>query len=128
MPNASECTPSTVPEILAVGCLTLDRVTIRASCQGKELELTIKEFNLLAYFMQNAGRPLTRQQLLAEVWNNATIDERSVDAEIGRLRRAMGRKRSACTISTIRKIGYVLGTPAKSPNFANANSVACRES
>ena len=54
--------------LLTVGPLTLDGITRQASCAGRSIELTTREFSLLEYMMRSAGQVFTRSQILEHVW------------------------------------------------------------
>ena len=83
--------------------------------QGAELRLTAKEFELFRYFVERAGRVLTRERLLERVWgNSADVDLRSIDAHIRRLRAKLGAARDH--IETVVGIGYrFVVQPRRSP-------------
>ena len=71
------------------------------------------EYRLLLFFMENAGRVLSRQQLLDGVWGrDAFVDERTVDVHIGRLRKALIRGSESDPIRTVRGAGYLFGNQA----------------
>lgn len=75
------------------------------SADGKELNLTLKEYELLRAFMENRGKALTREQLFEMVWGSGLAGEtRTVDVHIGTLRTKLGRYGSL--IRTVRGIGY----------------------
>ena len=81
--------------------------------QGEKLELTPKEFELLAYLVKNKGRVLTRDQLLSAVWNyDFAGDTRIVDVHISHLRDKIEKNTKKPTyIKTIRGLGYKLEEP-----------------
>jgi len=62
----------------------LDRHQVRRA--GKSVSMTAREFALLAYFLRNPGRALTRDRLLGEVWQTDYLSQRTIDNFIGRLR------------------------------------------
>ena len=62
----------------------LDRHQVRRA--GKDVAMTAREFKLLAYFLSNPERALTRETLLAEVWETDYLSQRTIDNFIGRLR------------------------------------------
>ena len=71
--------------------------------EGREIEVTQKEFELLRTFLANKGRVFTRQQLLDEVWGMDYFgDERIVDTHIKNLRKKM----DSDYIQTVRGVGY----------------------
>ena len=57
------------PSVLSVGDLTLDTVTFDVRRQGKEIQLTSKEFALLEYLLRNQGRPLSKDVIISHVWD-----------------------------------------------------------
>src|SRR5512140_1868428 len=81
------------------------RVVKRA---GEEVKLTPAEFKLLAFFLQNPDRPLTRDQLLDSVWGySAMPDTRTVDAHVLRLRRKLETEPAAPKhFLTVHGVGY----------------------
>lgn len=95
-------------EHLAVGPIELDLARHEVTVDGAPVELPLKEFQLLAALMRNAGRVMTRGQLLAEVWGADFFgDERTLDVHIKRLRSRIssdGAQRKL--ISTVRGVGY----------------------
>lgn len=93
---------------LAAAGLTLDLVGRRAVLEGEELRLTQKEFDLLAEFLRNAGKVLSRDLLLERVWGYDYLgDSRTVDVHVAWLRRKIERDPAAPErIVTVRGIGY----------------------
>ena len=76
---------------------------------GKEIKVTPKEYELLAYFIQNEGMALSREQLLSSVWGYDFFgDDRTVDTHIKMLRNSLGKYRDL--ISTVRSVGYKFET------------------
>jgi two-component system phosphate regulon response regulator PhoB len=99
--------PQRVADTLKRGDIVLDRAAHRVTRGPREVRLGPTEFKLLLYFMENAGRVLTRQQLLDGVWGrDAFIDGRTVDVHVGRLRKALIRGADADPIRTVRGTGY----------------------
>lgn len=96
-------------DALVAGPLRLDLRTRRASVEGRDVELSSREFRLAEYLARNAGQVLSREQLLDHVWGY-DFDPASnvVDVYIGYLRRKLG----ASLIATIRGVGYRLDVPA----------------
>lgn len=73
--------------------------------QGEEIRLTHKEFELVRYMVERAGRVLTRERLLDRVWgHDADVDVRSIDAHVRRLRAKLGPARHH--VETVVGIGY----------------------
>ncbi len=88
--------------------LFIDNDAFTAFIDGKPLELTLKEFELLSYLSENAGRVLTRDQLLNAIWGYDYIgDTRTVDSHIARLRTKLGGY-GAAHLKTIYGMGYKL--------------------
>lgn len=72
---------------------------------GEKTELTFKEFEMLRYFMINAGMVLTREMLLNKIWGIETdIETRTVDMHIKTLRKKLGNRGGY--IKTVRGVGY----------------------
>jgi phosphate regulon transcriptional regulator PhoB len=91
----------------AVGDLRIDEARHAVTVSGRPIELTAKEFGLLAALMRADGRVLGREQLLETVWgyaNAAEIESRTVDVHIRRLRAKLGTE--ARRIVTIKAVGY----------------------
>jgi DNA-binding response OmpR family regulator len=87
------------------GRLTIDFADVRASCDGSDVKLTNKEFQLLSTLAKKKGRVVTRQQLLDQVWGYSYYgDARTLDVHIRRLRQ----KLEACgdCIETVVGVGY----------------------
>ena len=96
-------------EALVCGPVELRRDAREASRAGVALDLTMKEFDLLACFLENAGLALTRERLLEQVWGlEFPGGTRTVDQHVAQLRAKLG---GALTIETLRGIGYKLVKP-----------------
>ena len=93
---------------LHVGDLELDLIARRARLTGKIIELTSREFALLEMLMRHAGQPISREELLANVWG-LDFDPRSnlVDVYVRYLRRKLGNG----WIETLRGVGYRIAEP-----------------
>ena len=88
--------------------LVIDNGAFTAFVDGLPLELTLKEFELLSYLYENAGRVLTRDQLLNAIWGYDYLgDSRTVDSHIARLRTKLG-DFGASHLKTIYGMGYKL--------------------
>ncbi len=86
--------------------LYIDTNAFVAYIDGKALELTLKEFELLSYLYENSGRVLTRDQLLNAIWGYDYLgDSRTVDSHIARLRTKLG-DYGAAHLKTIYGMGY----------------------
>lgn len=92
-------------EILEVGGISVDRLGHQVKVDGKSLELSYKEFELLTYFMENKGIALSREKILNHVWNYDYFgDARTIDTHVKKLRSKMGDKGEY--IKTIWGMGY----------------------
>ncbi len=93
-----------------VGPLTLDPRTRRVHLDGREIELTPKEFDLLAALMEEPGVVVSRRRLAEQVWESTWYTHsRTVDVHVGALRRKLG---DAAWVETVRGIGFRLGRSA----------------
>lgn len=92
-----------------VGAILVDRAAHEVSVAGKPVQLTAKEFALLAYLCERRGKVLSREHLLSRVWGNAYDGgPRTVDIHVRRLRAKLG---EALPLETLRGSGYKLRTP-----------------
>ncbi len=91
--------------VLERGSLRLDAERHRCSVEGRELELTPKEFALLGALMRRPGRVLSREQLLDEAWGSEiNVTLRTIDTHMKRLREKLDD--AADLIDTVRGVGY----------------------
>ncbi|MEV1292772.1 response regulator transcription factor [Pseudonocardia sp. NPDC049635] len=98
---------------LVLGELVIDEATYSARLKGRLLELTYKEFELLKYLAQHAGRVFTRAQLLQEVWGYDFFGgTRTVDVHVRRLRAKLGGEHEQM-IGTVRNVGYKFVRPSR---------------
>jgi two-component system OmpR family response regulator len=96
---------------LTVGDLELDEESHEVWRAGREVQLSPTEFNLLRYLMANAGRVLSKAQILDHVWSyDFDGDANIVESYISYLRRKLD-EGSAPLIHTVRGVGYVLRPP-----------------
>ncbi|MGW2474550.1 winged helix-turn-helix domain-containing protein [Streptomyces sp. NPDC001665] len=94
-----------VPEP-AAGPVSIDSVQRSASVNGRTLDLTYLEFELLAHLVAHPHRVHTRDQLVTTVWGYGHVgDGRTVDVHIARLRRKLGAEHRR-SIQTVRRVGY----------------------
>ncbi len=92
-------------KVLSVGDITLDRMAHLVTIDGKNIDLSYKEFELLAYFMKNNGIALSREKILTSVWNYDYFgDARTIDTHVKKLRSKLGEKGDY--IKTIWGMGY----------------------
>ena len=93
---------------LTAGNLTMNVERHSVVANGQEVTLTLKEFELLKYLLENAGIVLTRSKLLEEVWGYDYEGEtRTVDVHIRTLRQKLGE--AGDIIETVRGVGYRIG-------------------
>ena len=87
------------------GAVTLDLRTFRVFCQGEELDLSMTEFRLLQFFMENKNHALLKEQILQRVWDvdGNYVEANTLSVNISRLRRKLGSDH----IRTIQGIGYL---------------------
>ena len=94
-------------ESLSCGGILLDKSAHQVLIDGESVELSYKEFELLAYFMENKGIALSREKILNHVWNYDYFgDARTIDTHVKKLRSKMGDKGEM--IKTIWGMGYKL--------------------
>lgn len=97
--------PDSKPKELLYGRIRLDCDSYKAFVDGVLVELTVREFSIVAYLIENAGRTITREMILDRVWGYDFFgDTRLVDAHIKNIRKKMG---ISC-IETIKGIGYLM--------------------
>ncbi|HPP86903.1 MAG TPA: response regulator transcription factor [bacterium] len=95
--------------ILKVADLTLNLFTHKAERNGKEIDLTLKEFSLLEYFMRNPDRILTRTMIIEHVWNfNFDNFTNVIDVYINYLRKKIDNDSDFKMLLTVRGSGYML--------------------
>jgi two-component system, OmpR family, response regulator len=99
-------------QLLRAGRIELDPGGLRASIDGRPLQLTGYEFTLLRALVERAGRVLTRDQLLMMANREAdAVFDRSIDGHISRLRQKLGDDpRRPSMLKTVRGAGYMLAT------------------
>ncbi|MCA1004798.1 response regulator transcription factor [Rhodococcus hoagii] len=111
--NGGVASPEAAGKI-TLGELVIDEGTYTARLRGRPLDLTYKEFELLKYLAQHAGRVFTRAQLLQEVWGYDFFGgTRTVDVHVRRLRAKLGSEYESL-IGTVRNVGYKAVRPARS--------------
>lgn len=92
-------------EILETGGICMDKTAHMVTVDGAHVDLSFKEFELLAYFMENEGIALSREKILNHVWNYDYFgDARTIDTHVKKLRNKMGEKGEY--IKTIWGMGY----------------------
>lgn len=106
--RAEAARQSEMPPAYDRGGLKIDFTTYEVIVRGKSVKLTLKEFELLRFLVQNPNRVLSRDQLLDRVWGGETyVTPRTVDVHIRRLRKAIEKDDSHPRwILTLRGVGY----------------------
>ena len=96
----------TTDEVLKVGDIIIDKSAHQVTIDGKVVELSYKEFELLTYFAENQGIALSREKILNNVWNYDYFgDARTIDTHVKKLRGKLGEKGGEY-IKTIWGMGY----------------------
>ena len=91
--------------IITAGEITLNKSAHEVTVEGKPVELSFKEFELLNYFMDNQGLALSREKILNSVWNYDYFgDARTIDTHVKKLRSKLGKEGDY--IKTIWGMGY----------------------
>lgn len=89
-------------EIMEVGPILIDKQGHKVSFNGVEIPLPKKEFNILALLASNPQRVFKREEILAKIWANEVVGERTIDVHLRKLREKFGNER----FSTIKGVGY----------------------
>ena len=99
--------PTSEPNRLIVGDLSLDLLTRQVRRGGEQVELQPREFSLLEYLMRNAGRSVTKTMILEHVWDYSFDPQTNVvDVLVHRLRSKVDPDKTR--LHTLRGVGYVL--------------------
>jgi DNA-binding response OmpR family regulator len=94
--------------VLTIGYLVLNKETLIVTWRNKKLPLYPLQVRLLEFLMLNPRRPITRTELLNNVWNTDTnIEDVTIDRNIKRIRDAFKREAKSDPIRTVRRVGYV---------------------
>jgi len=107
-----------IPLRYQIGDLTLDAQTRRVARGSREIALTPREFDLLAFLAQHHDQPVTRQMIAREVWrepNRATPLDNVIDVHLAHLRRKLDDGEDVKLIQTVRGVGFVLRTEVTVP-------------
>lgn len=95
--------------VLNAGDLTLNTITYEVQREGKQIRLTSREFALLEYLMRNPGRPLSKESIIAHVWDyDADVLPNTVEVYIKYLRNKVDTPFKTPLIQTVRGFGYKL--------------------
>jgi DNA-binding response OmpR family regulator len=97
------------PTHLTAGPLVMDLVTRKVTRDGVLIDLPPREFSLLEYLMRNAGKVVTRDMIMTNVWNyNFDLDSNIVETRIYKLREKLDKPFDQELLQTVRGVGYVL--------------------
>ncbi|SEL61092.1 response regulator transcription factor [Streptacidiphilus jiangxiensis] len=100
-------------QLLQTGGLRIDLQRREATLDGRELDLTRREFDLLAYLAGRPGVVVSRRELLAEVWRQPYGTDQTIDVHLSWLRRKLGETASQPRyLHTVRGVGVRLDVPA----------------
>ena len=92
-------------DLMSAGGIQVDKTAHRVTVDGRQIELSYKEFELLSYFMEHQGIALSREKILNNVWNYDYFgDARTIDTHVKKLRSKLGDKGEY--IRTIWGMGY----------------------
>ncbi|HEY2947155.1 MAG TPA: response regulator transcription factor [Micromonosporaceae bacterium] len=111
--RAGRTSRAAMPVVYEVGGLRVDVDARAATLDGTPLELTRKEFDLLAYLAARPGRVVSRRELLEEVWRQPAIGEdQTIDVHLYWLRRKLGESAAKPRyLRTVRGVGFRLAAP-----------------
>ena len=103
---------SAAPSVIAIAGLSIDQARREARLDGRRLELSRREFDLLAYLALRPGTVVSRQELLTEVWHQAYGDNQTIDVHVSWLRRKLGETAARPRyLYTVRGVGVMLDAP-----------------
>ena len=92
-------------EVTEVGEIKIDSQGRTVTVDGKQIDLSLREYELLVYLVENQGIALSRDKILNNVWNYDYYgDSRTIDSHIKKIRHKLGKKGKY--IETIRGVGY----------------------
>ena len=112
--------PDRSTDLLEVGDLRIDVGARRAQLDGRSLDLRPKEFDLLVALTRAAGRAVTRQRLMHQVWDAHGVGStKTVDVHVAALRQRLGETGpDGSRITTLRGVGYRFELPDEPPHGA----------
>ncbi|MEW2247896.1 response regulator transcription factor [Streptomyces sp. NPDC006975] len=97
------------PRPLVVGDIELDPIGFHVYVRSRSLQLPVREFLLLRYFMENSNRVISRQELTRALWGTDSLNSNTLTVHVRRVRdRLREEGESCCTIDAIRGMGYRL--------------------
>ena len=95
------------PAVVSLGDLVIDSDTRVVTRAGEEIELTAREYDVLAFLARQPGRVVSRSELLEQIWEDYDGSPNIIDVYVGYLRKKLGR----AVIRTVRGSGFVLEAP-----------------
>jgi DNA-binding response OmpR family regulator len=117
--GGGQAAPAVTERVLRVGGLAIDPLRRQAELDGALLDLTRREFDLLAFLAQRPGVVVSRKQLLAEVWQLSYGDDQTIDVHLSWLRRKLGETAARPRyLRTLRGVGVKLEAPRQEPPAA----------
>ena len=100
------------PEVLRIGDIELDPATRTVKHAGEPVDLTSVEFNLLEVLLREAGRGVTREELVSAVLSRKFSPfDRSIDMHVSKVRKKLGDNDEVEHIKTVRGVGYIFARP-----------------
>ena len=100
------------PEVLRIGDIELDPATRTVKHAGEPVDLTSVEFNLLEVLLREAGRVVTREELVSAVLSRKFSPfDRSIDMHVSKVRKKLGDNDEVEHIKTVRGVGYIFARP-----------------
>ena len=110
----------TVAPPLRSGRIEVDVASRRARLDGRELTLTVREFDLLAFFMSHRGQAFTRSELMEQVWGWSFGDQSTVTVHVRRIRAKVEEEpTSPVLLRTVRGIGYCWDPAPREADISN---------
>lgn len=101
------------PELIACGNLTLNTKKLEATINNEPIQLSVLEFSLLRFFVENKDHVMSRTQILEGVWKDAIVSNRTIDTHMVYLRKKLAG--FTYTLATVYGAGYILReSPVKS--------------
>ncbi len=95
-------------KILTLGHITLNKDNFKVHLENEEISLTQREFELLAYLIENKGKVCTRTQIIEEVWNiHFDYDTGVIDVFMNAIRKKLNLSKDQELIKTVRGVGYL---------------------
>jgi DNA-binding response OmpR family regulator len=104
--------PAPLHAPLWIGPLHIDPGSRTTHLHGQEVQLTRREFDLLAFLAANADQVVSKRRILAEVWREPYVEDQTIDVHLSALRRKLGESAAApVLLRTVRGVGIKLVTP-----------------